>query len=77
MLLRADGLFAYQLAVVVDDGEAGVTHVVRGADLIDSTCRQILLQRALGLRTPRYLHLPVVVNSAGEKLETDPRARRR
>ena len=75
VLLRADGLFAYQLAVVVDDGEAGVTHVVRGADLIDSTCRQILLQRALGLRTPRYLHLPVVVNSAGEKLSKQTLAR--
>ncbi|MBX3678927.1 MAG: tRNA glutamyl-Q(34) synthetase GluQRS [Rhodocyclaceae bacterium] len=68
VLFRADGLFAYQLAVVVDDADAGVTHVARGADLIDSTCRQILLQRALGFPTPQYMHFPVVVNAAGEKL---------
>jgi len=68
VLLRADGVFAYQLAVVVDDDDAGVTHVVRGADLIGSTCRQILLQRSLGALTPRYMHLPVAVNPAGEKL---------
>ena len=68
VLLRADGLFAYQLAVVVDDAAQGIIDVVRGVDLIDSTPRQILLQRLLGLPTPRYLHLPVATNAAGEKL---------
>lgn len=65
---RADGLWAYQLAVVVDDADQGITDVVRGADLLDNTPRQIALQRALDRATPRYLHVPVVVNERGEKL---------
>ncbi len=68
VLRRRDGLHAYQLAVVVDDGAAGITHVVRGADLLDNAPRQVLLQRWLGLPTPRYLHLPLVLTAAGEKL---------
>lgn len=68
VLLRADGCWAYQLAVVVDDAEQGITHVVRGTDLIDSTPRQILLQQALGLPTPQYLHLPLLLDATGQKL---------
>jgi glutamyl-Q tRNA(Asp) synthetase len=68
VLKRADGYWAYQLAVVVDDAEQGVTDVVRGADLLESTPRQIYLQRLLGVLEPRYLHVPVVRNDVGEKL---------
>lgn len=68
VLKRADGLWAYQLAVVVDDGEQGITDIVRGEDLADNTPRQILLQQDLGLRTPRYLHVPLVRSASGEKL---------
>ncbi len=75
VVLRADGYFAYQLAVVVDDAEQGVTHVVRGADLLDSTPRQICVQQQLGLVQPIYLHLPAAVNAAGEKLSKQTRAK--
>jgi glutamyl-Q tRNA(Asp) synthetase len=68
ILRRKDGLFAYQLAVVVDDAWQGVTDIVRGADLLDSTARQIFLQRLLNLPTPRYAHVPVAVNELGQKL---------
>ncbi|OGB60179.1 MAG: tRNA glutamyl-Q(34) synthetase GluQRS [Burkholderiales bacterium RIFOXYC12_FULL_60_6] len=68
ILKRADGCFAYQLAVVVDDAAQGITDVVRGQDLTDNTARQILLQRALLLPTPRYLHTPLVLGPNGEKL---------
>ncbi|MDF3034823.1 MAG: tRNA glutamyl-Q(34) synthetase GluQRS [Paucimonas sp.] len=68
VLRRADGFWAYQLAVVVDDADQGVTHVVRGMDLIGSTARQIYLQRLLAFHTPEYMHVPVVTNAAGEKL---------
>ena len=68
VLFRADGFWAYQLAVVVDDAAQGITHVVRGLDLLESTGRQIYLQRLLHLSTPQYLHVPVLCNDAGEKL---------
>jgi glutamyl-Q tRNA(Asp) synthetase len=68
VLKRADGGFAYQLAVVVDDAAQGITDVVRGEDLADNTARQIMLQRQLGLATPRYLHTPLVRDAQGEKL---------
>jgi len=68
VLKRADGYWAYQLAVVVDDAAQQVTHVVRGADLLESTPRQIYLQRLLHLPTPHYLHVPAMLNQQGEKL---------
>lgn len=74
VLFRADNLYAYQLAVVVDDAEQGITDVVRGADLLESTPRQIYLQKLLKLQTPAYLHVPVAVNAAGEKLSKQTRA---
>ena len=79
ILKRADGLFAYQLAVVVDDTAQGVTHIVRGADLLNSTPRQIYLQQLLGFSnlnrpTPYYAHVPIATNHAGEKLSKQTRA---
>lgn len=74
IIKRRDGLYAYQLAVVMDDAHQGVTEVVRGADLFDSTSRQIHLQRLLGLPTPRYLHLPIVTDAKGEKLSKQTQA---
>lgn len=68
ILKRADGLFAYQLAVVVDDAAQGITHIVRGADLLDSTPRQIYLQQQLDFSTPQYAHVPVATNANSEKL---------
>ena len=75
VLRRADGWWAYQLAVVVDDAEQGITDVVRGEDLADNTPRQIHLQRLLGLATPRYLHVPLVLGEDGEKLSKQNGAR--
>lgn len=67
VLLRADGYWAYQLAVVADDAEQGVTHIVRGQDLLVSTPRQIYLQQCLGVPTPQYAHLPLLTNAQGQK----------
>ena len=75
VVLRADGIVAYHLAVVVDDAEQRVSEVVRGCDLLDSTPRQILIQRALGLATPEYVHLPVAVDADRNKLGKRSRAR--
>jgi len=75
ILQRADGLFAYQLAVIVDDADQKVTDVVRGADLLDSTPRQIYLQRLLGLPQPSYLHIPAATNANGQKLSKQTMAR--
>ena len=74
VLLRADGLIAYQLAVAIDDAEQGITEVVRGSDLLDSTPRQIYIQRTLQLASPRYAHHPVIVNRQGEKLSKQTHA---
>ena len=74
VLLRADGIVAYHLATVVDDALAGVTHVIRGCDLLESTPRQIALQRALKVPTPTYAHLPLALNPDGQKLSKQTRA---
>ena len=75
VLRRADGIFTYQLAVVIDDELQGITHVVRGADLLDNTERQIYLQQQLGFRTPQYLHLPIVLDNNQEKLSKQTKAK--
>lgn len=75
VLKRADGFFAYQLAVLIDDAEQGITHVVRGADLLDSTPRQIYLQEKLSLTQPIYAHIPIICNANKEKLSKQTLAR--
>ncbi|MEW9573192.1 tRNA glutamyl-Q(34) synthetase GluQRS [Rhodanobacter sp. Si-c] len=74
VIRRVEGLYSYQLACVVDDAYQGITEVVRGCDLLDSTPRQICLQRLLGLPTPRYLHLPLALDAAGRKLSKSEQA---
>ncbi|MBA3695938.1 MAG: tRNA glutamyl-Q(34) synthetase GluQRS [Methylotenera sp.] len=74
ILKRADGFFAYQLAVVVDDAAQGISHIVRGADLLSSTPRQIYLQKLLGFSQPYYTHVPIATNQVGEKLSKQTRA---
>ena len=74
VLRRADGLFTYQLAVVVDDFQQGITDIVRGADLLSNTARQIHLQNVMGYATPSYMHLPLVLNTQGEKLSKQTKA---
>jgi len=74
ILRRSDRIYAYQLAVVVDDATQGITNIVRGADLLDSTPRQIYLQKLLGYPTPSYMHLPIAVNNQGEKLSKQTKA---
>ncbi len=68
VLRRADGVYAYHLAVVIDDAQQGITQIVRGADLLESTCLHIYLQQLLGLHTPEYLHIPLIKNPLGKKL---------
>ena len=75
VLQRADGLFTYQLAVVVDDADQAITHIVRGEDLLSNTARQIYLQQTLNLPRPTYQHLPIVKNVAGEKLSKQTHAK--
>ena len=75
VIRRADGLWAYQLAVVVDDAAQGITHVVRGQDLLDNTPRQILLQKALGCPEPCYMHIPLITDAAGNKLSKQNKAK--
>ena len=75
VLLRADGIFSYHLAVVVDDAEQGITEIVRGSDLLDSTPRHLFLQKVLDVSSPTYFHIPVVVEASGEKLSKQTRAR--
>ena len=74
VLKRKDGLYAYQLAVVVDDHESGVNHVVRGLDLLDNTARQLYLMKCLGIKAPHYLHIPLITNGSGQKLSKQNQA---